>query len=180
MPETYEFNPVSWITADAVGPPGQRTFFLQARQGSRLISLKVEKEQVLALAGAIEELLERVGERFPLDESKKDAILNLGMNLQEPIEPVFVVGQMGLGFDEERDLVVLVAQELLVDEESQTVTPWTTARFWGTREQMKALSEYGSAVAAAGRPLCPLCGQPIDPGGHFCPPSNGHNRATFA
>lgn len=179
MPEIYELNPVSWITADAVGPPGQRTFFIQAKQGTRLITLKVEKEQVQALARAIDELLERVESRYPLDERKKEAIRQVGMGLLEPLEPVFVVGQMGLGYDEERDLVVLVAQELLLDEESQTATPGDTARFWCTREQMKALSEHGAAVAAAGRPLCRLCGEPIDPGGHFCPPSNGHNRAMI-
>lgn len=180
MAEIYELNPVSWITADAVGPPGQRTFFLQARQGTHLISLKIEKEQVVALAGAINELLDRLEERFVLDKAQKDAILNLGMNLQEPIEPAFVVGQMGLGFDEERDLVVLVAQELLLDEESQTAVPGTSIRFWATREQMKALSEHGIAVVATGgRPLCPLCGQPINPTGHFCPPSNGHNQTDI-
>ncbi len=171
--EIFEMHPVSRITVDAIGQPGQRVFLLQASQGTETITLKIEKEQAQVLARSIEQLLDELAERFPRPISKMEEPLASEMMLREPIEPLFAVGQMGLGYDESEDAVVLVVQELTPEEEAHNAR---IARFWAMRGQMQALSRHALDVAARGRPICPLCNRPIDPDGHFCPKSNGHDR----
>lgn len=174
----FDLNPVSAITADAIGVPGKRVFYLQARQGKRVVTLLIEKEQVRALAVGIEQLLEQIERRSSRPLPAQDPPLQADLLLQEPLEPAFRVGQMGLGYDEERGLVVLIAQEALAEGEDPDDA--AVARFWATREQMRALSRHALEVVERGRPVCPLCNQPIDPEGHFCPPRNGHNREQMA
>jgi uncharacterized repeat protein (TIGR03847 family) len=170
MPQDLvDLNPVQFVTADAVGPPGQRVFYLQARQGTNLVTLLVEKEQVQALALSVEQMLEELEKRRPQSTSEMELISQYDLVLREPIEPLFRVGQIGLGYDEEQDMLIVVAQEL-TDEDSEM----SVVRIWATRAQMKALSQHSLEVVAAGRPTCPLCGSPIDPEGHFCPRRNGH------
>ncbi len=166
--ELYDLNPVSHITTDAIGEPGDRTFYLQASQQDTLVTLVVEKEQVYALTISIAQMLEELSKRHPVSVDEQ-AIGQYDLTLRDPIEPAFRVGQLGLGYDEESDMLILVAQELTEEPEEMSAT-----RFWATREQMKALSEHGRQVVQSGRPTCPLCGQPIDPQGHFCPRRNGH------
>ena len=99
------------------------------------------------------------------------------MELSEPIEPVFRIGQLGLGYDAEKGLLVLVAYELPEEENPSTIN---VVRFWATPEQMRALARHAAGVVAGGRPICVLCGRPIDPEGHFCPKRNGHGaKATL-
>ena len=100
------------------------------------------------------------------------------MSLLDPLTPRFRVGRLGLGYDADEDLLVIFAQELLSEEEEETREP-AVGRFWASREQMVALSKQAKEIAAAGRPICALCGNPIDPDGHFCPPSNGHSATTI-
>ncbi|MEJ2556992.1 MAG: DUF3090 domain-containing protein [Anaerolineae bacterium] len=171
--EIFEMHPVSRITVDAIGPPGQRVFLLQASQGTETITLKIEKEQAQVLARSVEQLLDELAERFPRPISKMEEPLASELILREPIEPLFAVGQMGLGYDESEDAVVLVVQELTPEEEAANAR---IARFWAMRGQMRALSRHALDVASRGRPICPLCNRPIDPDGHFCPKSNGHDR----
>ncbi|GAB4535790.1 MAG: DUF3090 domain-containing protein [Anaerolineae bacterium] len=171
--QIFEMHPVSRITIDAIGPPGQRVFMLQASQGTETITLKLEKEQAQVLAHSIDQLLEELAERFPrpilpLEEPPASELL-----LRDPIEPLFAIGQMGLGYDESEDALVLVVQELTSEEEVQNAR---IARFWATRGQMRAISRHTLEVVAMGRPICPLCNRPIDPHGHFCPKSNGHEQ----
>ena len=168
-----DMHPVSRITIDAIGPPGRRVFLLQASQGNETITLKIEKQQAQVLAQGIDQILEELAERFPREISKMEEPLTSELMLQEPIEPLFAIGQMGLGYDESEDALVLVVQELTEEEESHNAA---IARFWATRGQMLALSRHIKEVATRGRPICPLCHQPIDPDGHFCPKSNGHER----
>lgn len=170
---TYDLEAVQRITAGAVGPPGQRVFYVQARRGNRLISLLAEKEQVRALADAVSQLLDDLAEKNPA-LSTSDDILVTNMNLEEPLEPEFRIGQMGLGYDAERDMVVLVVQGVAEQSDQEPAT----ARFSATRLQMRALSMHASQVVAAGRPICGNCGRPIDPSGHFCPQRNGHGPIT--
>jgi uncharacterized repeat protein (TIGR03847 family) len=173
----YDLNPVTWITAGAVGHPGQRTFYIQARQGTNLVTLLAEKEQVQALAIGIEQLLDVLAAKRPEGEPATKMLSEADLALLEPLDAVFRVGDLGLGYDEQRDLLVLVAQELLEEEEQKKRQP-VIARFWATPAQMRALSCHAANVVAAGRPLCPLCGLPIDPAGHICPKRNGHGPAT--
>lgn len=148
-----ELNPVDFITVGTIGPKGQRTFHLQGGKDKQLVSLVIEKEQAWALSEAIREMLEDLDERHP--EKKMDTVdlVSLDMDLREPIEPVFRVAQMGLGYDEDRDLVVLVAQELVAtDEESDPalVDP-SIVRMWCSREQMFTLSLHTLEVVKSGR-----------------------------
>jgi uncharacterized repeat protein (TIGR03847 family) len=169
MPEfTYDLDPVTRITAHAIGEPGRRVFYIQARRDQHLVSLIAEKEQVAALAHAINQLLDDLAERNPLLSSSDDTMFISDMSLEEPIEPQFRIAQMGLGYDAERDMVILVMQGLQEDENEEA----PTARFGATRQQMRALSEHAIQVVAQGRKICGNCGRPIDPSGHFCPQMN--------
>jgi uncharacterized repeat protein (TIGR03847 family) len=169
--QLFDLNPVDRITTDAIGQPGKRVFYLQARQEHRRVTLICEKEQIAALTLAIEQLL------LSLAEGKADAVaepepaLPQAMELEYPLEPAFRVGQVNLGYDQVSGRLVLIAYELL--EEGDDSMP-SVARFWATPAQMRALSIRGQEVVAAGRPTCSMCGQPIDPEGHFCPRKNGH------
>lgn len=171
--EIFEMHPVSHITIEAVGPPGERVFLLQASQGTEILTLKLEKEQAQVLAHSIEQLLGELSERFPQTISKLEEPLSSELMLRNPLEPLFAIGQMGLGYDESEDALVLVVQELTPEEETQNAR---IARFWATRGQMQAISRHALEVVAMGRPICPLCSRPMDPDGHFCPKSNGHDR----
>lgn len=170
--EPYELNPVTRITVGVVGRPGNRSFFLQASGSSLLVTLKLEKEQVIALAKAIDEILENLEQREIRPVSDVDEPPPSELHLEEPIEPAFVVGQMGLGFDEGVSLIVLIVQGIPVEEEEEP----EVARFWASPEQMRALSKRAKDIVAQGRPICPLCQRPIDPEGHLCPRRNGHSK----
>lgn len=175
MPESgIELKPVTHITTGAVGRPGQRVFYLQARKGDELVTFVVEKQQVEALALGVEKFLEELQERFPDLASASDNYSEFDMRLEEPLDPVFRAGQMGLGYDEENDLLVLVLREIQPEEADPEAA--ATARLWATRSQMLTMVRHGAEVAQRGRPTCGNCGQPIDPTGHFCPRSNGHKH----
>ncbi len=173
MARNIDLNPVSAITADAIGPPGQRVFYLQARHGTTTITVETEKEQVRALALGIHQFLEELTQRFP-DRQDLDDIDVRDLNLTPPMEPEFRVGQMGLGYDSDSDLVVIVAQSLQAEEEPEEDA--VVARFWITRGQAKAMADHALEAVSQGRPICPLCGRPINVEGHFCPKRNGHTK----
>lgn len=163
---TYDLDQVTRITASAVGEPGRRVFYVQARQGRQVVSMIAEKEQVQALAQYIEQFLDELAEKNPLLSSPDDFLLVSDMDLEEPLESVFRIAQMGLGYDAERDLIILIIQ----GNEEDGVTPST--RVSATREQMKALSQHALQVVSKGRRICGNCARPIDPEGHFCPRMN--------
>ncbi len=171
----HDLNPVQHIIADAIGEPGRRTFFLQARAGSTLITLIMEKQEVANLAISVLQLLEELEERFPdlppVSTKKKT------LYPENPIEPLFRVGQLVLSYDEESDRIWLFARALIISEEGRVLDAdddrVPTVRFVATRDQMRALSDHALEVIAKGRPTCPLCGRPIDRTGHFCPRSDG-------
>lgn len=173
---THDLNPVDQIIADAVGEPGKRTFFLQGRSGREVVSLVLEKQEVSNLAVSVLQLLEELEGKYPdlppAARSKKMLFAD------EPVEPAFRIGQLMIGYDEEEDRVWLIAKALLVDEQGSIVDPDSDAvpsvRFVATRAQMRTLGEHALEVVAKGRPLCPLCGRPIDRAGHFCPRTDGH------
>jgi len=169
---TYDFNPVAHITAGAVGEPGHRTFYVQATQGKQIVSVVCEKQQVAALAEGIQRFLEEITSKYPDRKTEEVIYSERAMALIEPIAPAFRAGQMGLGYDDENDLLVLVIQEIVAEgDDAENVE---VARFWASREQMLAMSRYATRIVVAGRPICGNCGQPIDPEGHFCPRRNGH------
>lgn len=161
MPNTeIELNPVDFITVGTIGPKGQRMFHLQAGKDKQLVSLIIEKEQAWALSEAIRELIDDLAKRFTGRETPEVDMTGFDMDLREPIEPIFRVAQMGLGYDEDRDMVVLVAQELVVpegeDDEEENADPDLiepgVVRMWCSRDQMRALSTHAMATVQAGRP----------------------------
>jgi uncharacterized repeat protein (TIGR03847 family) len=164
---TYDLDPVTRITANAVGEPGRRVFWLQARRGRELVSLIAEKEQIRALAEAIDRVIEDVTTQDPLLSASDDLLLASDMSLEMPLDARFRIAQMGIGYDSERDMIVLILQGAR-DADGQT----PTARFAATRQQMRALSEHAAAVISRGRRICGNCGRPIDAAGHFCPQRN--------
>jgi uncharacterized repeat protein (TIGR03847 family) len=171
----YDLNPVQHIIADAVGEPGQRTFFLQGRSGTELISVVLEKQEVANLAISMLQLLEELEEKYP--NLPPVAAKKKTLFAESPVEPFFRVGQLVIGYDEEDDKIWIIAKALIVGESGRVVDPENdevpSVRFVATREQMRALGEHALEVIAKGRPTCPLCGRPIDRAGHFCPRSDG-------
>jgi uncharacterized repeat protein (TIGR03847 family) len=167
-----DVDPCDHITADAIGKPGQRVFYLQAYQDQRTITIIIEKAQLQSLAIGIEQFLAQISEQNPeLDEASGDYVEHV-MRINPPVDPLFRVGEVGLGYDKDRDRVVIFTKELLTEE----VEPETAAqiRFWATRSQLRMLARWGAEVCTRGRPVCPQCGQPMEPEGHFCPKKNGH------
>lgn len=167
MARHIELNPVTHLTVGTIGEPGQRTFYVQGSRGSQTISLVIEKEQARMLASSFESLLAELKTKYP--PSAQEAPVWTDMRLKEPVQPLFRVGNMGLGYNEDSDQVVLVAYELVEEGEEPNVVS-----YWATRAQVQALIQHANEVVRAGRPICGNCGQPIDPDGHFCPHRNGH------
>jgi len=175
MPATdIDLHPVSHITADAIGQPGKRVFYLQGWQGERTVTLIIEKLQIQSLAIGLEQFLAEIHEKFPDLPEAVSEYQEEQMHIHPPVDPLFRVGEIGLGYDAENDLLVLVVREIVAEgadpEESGVV------RFWCTRSQLRAMAHWGMEVASRGRPLCPQCGEPVDPEGHFCPKKNGHKH----
>lgn len=161
---SFDLDSPDHFTAGAVGPAGQRVFYLQGGQAQTLVTLRCEKEQVRALAAYLAGLVDRLpdaGDTPPED-----------LALREPIEEAWLVGSIAVGYDDTRRRVVVVAHERR--EEDEAGGEGATARFCITHAQAAAFVERAEALMKAGRPICPLCSQPKDPGGHVCPRSNGH------
>lgn len=169
-----DVDPVEHITADAIGKPGERVFYLQAWKEQKTYTVLIEKFQLQSLAVGVEQFLAEVARQNPdLAEASGD-YLEEQMHIQPPVDPLFRVGEIGLGYDQERDRILLIVRELLNEE----ADPETAAvvRFWCTRAQLRSMARWGAEVVSRGRPLCPQCGQPLDAEGHFCPKKNGHKH----
>jgi uncharacterized repeat protein (TIGR03847 family) len=173
-----ELDPVTRLTADAVGVPGKRTFFLQAASGVDQVTLVVEKEQVRLLAERLSSWLPELAELKPEDPDEAAEAASSTLELQEPLVPAFRVGQLSLSYDPDRDRIVLLAEEVLEGETEEPPEPIAEdprqVRLVLTRPQLRVLAQHGAEVVGKGRPECPLCGNPIDPEGHICPAQNGH------
>ena len=121
-----ELLPVDQITADAIGPKGQRVFYLQATKDNQVVTLITEKFQIQSLAVGIEQFLVEVLERYPdIPEASADYNEN-HMRIQPPVDPLFRLQDVGLGYNVEDDLVVLVIHELLSDDSASSIASWTT------------------------------------------------------
>lgn len=145
-----ELKSVDFITIGTIGPKGKRVFYLQAGYKQQIVSLVIEKEQSWALSEAIRELIDDLNDRY--DGEPVVDLSHLDMDLREPIEPVFRVSQMGLGYDEDQDKIVLVAQELVVGQEDELIEIQPgVVRLWCSRAQMEALSIHAMETVKAGR-----------------------------
>lgn len=166
----YDFDEVDAFTVGAVGQPGARVFFLQARRGTVRVTVKCEKQQ----ASAIAQYLRRVLTDLPEPTDKPIAA---AMELSPPVEAVFVLGPVGLGYDRTTDRVLVQLEEVLeLDENGDPVEDEDDdrghLRVFLTRSQAAAFCEHTDAVVSAGRPACRWCSLPINPDGHACPRMN--------
>jgi uncharacterized repeat protein (TIGR03847 family) len=193
--QVHSFEPPERFVAGTVGEPGDRTFFLQARGGGRVITVALEKVQVSLLAEKLEELLIEANKRFGV--SLPEAQLLGGHDnepLDTPVDEEFRVGTLGLAFDVDTSTVVIEAIEAGEaevglelgddapeasdddDEDDEPDDDLDRLRVRLSPEATRAFIDRARRVVAAGRPPCPLCGQPLDPAGHLCPRHNGYHR----
>ncbi len=193
---TFLFDPPERFIAGTVGEPGNRVFFLQAREGNRLVSVTLEKVQVAALAERLGKLL------FDLDEHgiadiKPGRTIDDVAPLDEPLIEAFRAGTLTLGWDGERERILIEAhamsdaEEAEDEDEDEMASDEAVAsaiedliadddadgpdvlRVHLTAPAARAFVERALRVVRAGRPPCPLCGNPLDPQGHICPRRNG-------
>lgn len=168
MPSPFDVVNCEHFTAGAVGEPGARVFYLQAGGDGRLVSLRCEKQQV----GALGESLARVLTDLP---ERSLGSVPASTELREPVLAAWIVGGLGLGYDEDHDRLILLIEELVAEPEEGAAAPEpSTARWIVTREQVRAFVDHAEQLMAGGRPLCSLCGRPIDADGHTCIKTNGH------
>jgi len=157
--EAYDLS-ADRLCVGTVGPVGSRLFLLQVRQAETLLTLKMEKLQVAALAETVAQIVR---------DQQRPGHLPDDQQLEEPTDPAWAVGTIGVSFDEADDRVVLVIEELVAEGEVGAI-----ARVSVSREQAAAFAIQATRLVEAGRPPCPLCGSPLDPSGHECPRTNGH------
>ena len=180
MTQVFAFEPPERFVAGTVGVPGERTFFLQARGGGRVVSVVLEKVQVTLLAEKLEELLAEAHRRFGVEVAEAVVASDDNEPLDLPLDEEFRVGTLGLAWDGETDTVVIEA--IAVGEyEAEEPTEAELAELDRLRVRLtpaatRAFIARAKRVVAAGRPPCPLCGQPLDPAGHLCPRHNGYRR----
>jgi uncharacterized repeat protein (TIGR03847 family) len=187
-PLIHGFDPPERFVTGTVGPPGQRTFFLQARSGSRIVSVSLEKQQVVALAERVDQLLDEVMSSRST-EGIVPALAPLGLEdsepLEQPIEEEFRAGTMTLSWDPEDEKVVIevfpfteaaVVSPEQVDEDFEEPEPEEIFLVRLDAGSARAFVKRAERVVEAGRPTCPFCGGPIDPDGHLCVRANGFRR----
>jgi uncharacterized repeat protein (TIGR03847 family) len=182
MSAAFDFAEPDHITAGAIGPPGERVFYLQARQAGEVVSLRLEKQQVAALCDYLAGIL---ADLAPVTEELPDQL-----DLIEPVLAEWVVGALAVAYEEADDRIVLVAEEFVaeIDDEDDDdesgdrddgpelfgadAEPPSTARFRMSRAQVLAMVRHAATVVTAGRDICQICGRPMDPAGHLCPRNN--------
>jgi uncharacterized repeat protein (TIGR03847 family) len=187
-PLVHGFDPPERFVAGTVGPPGQRTFFLQARSGARIVSVSLEKQQVQALSERIDELLDEVM-ASDVSDAMIPAVAPLGLEdsdpLEQPIEEEFRAGTMTLSWDPSDQRIVIevfpyteaaVVSPEQVDQDFEEPDPEEVFLVRIPAGVARAFVKRSEQVLEAGRPSCPFCGNPIDPDGHLCVRANGFRR----
>jgi uncharacterized repeat protein (TIGR03847 family) len=148
------------FTVGTVGPAGERVFMLQCAVGLSVLTVKVEKQQVALLATYLSRLVRELGRPGELPDD---------LEFNEHMDPEWIVGMVGVSYDEVSDRLVVVIEELVDEDETGNVVSVSL-----TREQAAAFAIRATRLVEAGRPPCPLCGLPLDADGHNCPRTNGH------
>lgn len=164
-----DFGLVDAVDAEAVGPPGQRTFRLRARVADSYASLWMEKEQLITLGRSFSQVL---AERSRLRGQPAETVEEIG-NFPQRADVDFQIARLGLDFDQDEERLIVLADDGAALERGDS----PTFRMELGRAQTLAVIKRIEQVVAAGRPLCPLCRQPLNVAGdpHFCPPTNGHS-----
>ena len=191
-PVVHRFDPPERFVAGTVGEPGQRTFFLQAREGLRVISVALEKQQVAILGERVDELLDElmgaggvasmIPAITPVDQIDSGP-------LEQPIVEEFRAGTITLSWDAEDERIVVEVfpvvevdvpieadEDDLVDLPIDEPEPEELFVVRLTPAQARVFATRAATVVSAGRPACQFCGGPVDPTGHLCPRANGFRR----
>ena len=179
----FDFDPPDRFVAGTVGEPGARSFFLQARDARQIVSVSLEKVQVAALAERLGRLLFELDQRGIVAPGAAKPEVDV-TPLDEPLHEAFRAGTLTLGWDGESGKILIEAREIQEDEEDEPSEEAETIgdddpdgpdvfRVRIALEAARAFVERATRVIQAGRPPCPLCGNPLDPQGHICPRRNG-------
>jgi len=182
MRQLFLFDRPARFVAGTVGVPGDRTFYLQAVDADRVVSVAVEKQQVTVLADRLDQLLDeivsRTGTALPAAEADTAA-------LAQPIDEEFRVAAMGLAWDGDAGVVIVEAQAPVetAEEAEQTLLEDVEEGPDALRVRLdprvaRAFVERARLLVSAGRPPCPLCGQPLGADGHVCVRLNGYHRGA--
>lgn len=182
--QIHIFRSPDRFQAGTVGQPGEREFFVQAVEGNRVVSVMCEKQQVAILADRLGSLIEEVGRRFGAAPDAGPLHVQQASGLSTPVDAEFRVGTMGLAWDGAGshvivELLALTEQEVGEDQvlEDREDAP-DALRVFLTLAEARAFATHAERIVAAGRPPCPLCGNPLDPEGHICPRLNGYHRGA--
>jgi len=167
--DDVDYDAPDHCTVGVIGEVGHRLFLFYVRQGITETTVKVEKQQVAVLAGYLGRIVKELGRLGHLPED---------LSYYGSEDPQWVVGTIGVSYDEEIDRVVVVLEEAGDAEEEEDPAEEEDSghvlRIALTREQAAAFAIHATRLVEAGRPPCPLCGLPLDPAGHDCPRTNGH------
>jgi uncharacterized repeat protein (TIGR03847 family) len=180
----FVFDDPDRFSTGTVGEPGSRTFFLQVRAGTHVVSVVIEKTQVSALAERLGQLLVELDQNGVVEDPAAP-IAPDDRELDEPLNEVFRTGSLTLGWDGEAGRILVEAraqievesieeaiEALQVEDDDEDGPDLLRVRM--TPEAARTFVERAHRVVRAGRPPCPLCGNPLDPTGHICPRKNGH------
>lgn len=167
MSASFEMDAPTRVALGTVGVPGQRIFYLQVEQGGRTVAMKLEKQQV----GVFGQLLAEMLADLPTPD---DIPSGRDIELVEPVDQDWVIGGIQLSYDTDADRIVLLFEEAIAEAAEEGAI----GRLSISRRQAGALTQRSVSLLDAGRPSCPLCGNPMDPSGHACPRTNGHRPRT--
>ena len=196
MTRVHLFDPPERFVAGTVGMPGHRTFFLQAREGARIVSIALEKQQVAILSERVDELLDEVlqaGASSTLIPALAPTALIDNDPLDQPIEEEFRAGTITLSWDARDERVVIEVFPFQPIEAEDGPTPIDEAGLADlpiaepepeelfvvrlTPGLARTFATRAAAVVGQGRASCPFCGGPMDVEGHLCPRANGFRRS---
>ena len=167
----HVFNNPERCVVGTTGQPGERAFFIQAREKARVVSVAVEKAQVAAIASRLELIVAEVRKSNPL--ISVISVANDDAPLETPVDEEFQVGAISLAWDDEKQLITFELYEL-EDDEQDAEGQVLEINF--SLAMAIAFVQRSKAVVNAGRLPCPFCAIPIDPRGHLCPRANGYRR----
>lgn len=172
------YKDLSRFTVGTIGLPGERTFFIQIRKGTEVLSASIEKSQVAAMSERIHYMLKEIRLAHPLTE--RPVLIRDSLPLDTPVMDEFRIGSIAIFYDENSELIQIDLREFNFNSEEvhdeETSDDVEILRIFITATQALIFSDRADLVVAAGRQPCPFCGLPIDPQGHLCARANGYRR----
>jgi len=174
LEQNLDFHPTEILILSAIGKPGDRTFFLRGGNREQSVTLRIEKFQVQMLAAGAAHFLTELKNRFPDLEEPVGAYDERRMVLEPPIDPLFHVSEMSMGYDIENDLIVLIFEEGKAPEDS--VETHSVVRFWCTRSEVAGLAAWAAELVSRGKQGTVESGEAPKPENGYLPRNNGHKH----